>query len=137
MPTSPEFLTPSVGLFTRDVVGLARFYEALGFAETYRYPREGAPDHIELRLDGLTLAISSVEAATRVHGLHPELGGRPAYVLVWTHDTDAAYARLTANGAPSVRPPEDFLSHLRTAWVADPDGNPVNLVQRKGDPSGR
>jgi len=27
-------------------------------------------------------------------------------------------------------PPRDFLN-LRSAWVADPDGNPVNIAQRR------
>jgi uncharacterized glyoxalase superfamily protein PhnB len=126
-----EFATPSVGLFTRDVPRLVRFYEGLGFRETYRDTPDGLPAHVELRLDGLTIAVSSVTAAQDVHGLRPDLGGRPAYLLLWTSDADAAYARLTAAGAPSLRPPHDFRTDLRTAWVTDPDGNFVNLVQRR------
>lgn len=120
-----------MGLFTSDVPRLAKFYESLGFVEEYRYPPEGEPEHIEAKLEGLTIAISSAEAAVKGHGLDPKMGGRPAYVLVWTDDVDAAYERLTAMGAPSLSKPHDFLKTLRNAWVADPDGNPVNLAQRR------
>jgi len=39
---------------------------------------------------------------------------------------------LTADGAPSLSEPHDFLSDLRLAWVADPDGNPIQLAQKRG-----
>jgi uncharacterized glyoxalase superfamily protein PhnB len=126
------FQTPSIGLLTRDVPRLVVFYQGLGFRETYRYPREGPPEHVEVKLGDLTLGISSVDAAVNRHGLSPNLSGRPVYIVLWTRDTDAAYARLTAHGAASLRPPHDFLTDLRTAWVADPDGNPINVVQRRG-----
>ena len=29
------------------------------------------------------------------------------------------------------REPHDFLDSLRAAWVADPDGNPVQIVTRR------
>ncbi|MFZ0829796.1 MAG: VOC family protein [Thermoplasmata archaeon] len=125
------FQDPSIGLFTRNVIRLVKFYEGLGFRETYRNPTTGPPEHVELKLAGLTIAVSSVDAAIASHGLNPDLGGRPVYILLWTRDTDAAYTRLTAEGASSLRPPHDFLPNLRTAWVADPDGNPISLAQRR------
>ena len=136
IPTLPEpaparFLTSSVGPFTHEVPRLVKFYEGLGFRETYRNTRDGTPDHVELKLDGLTLAVSSVKAAISVHGPPPDLGGRLAYVFIWTSDTDAAYRAPVGAGAPSVRPPQDFRADLRTAWIVDPDGNFVNRVYRR------
>lgn len=84
-----------------------------------------------MKLDGFTIGISSVEAAVARHGVSPKLGGRPAYILLWTNNADAAYDRLTAGGVTSLQPPHDFLSNLRTAWVEDPDGNPINLAHRR------
>jgi predicted enzyme related to lactoylglutathione lyase len=50
---------------------------------------------------------------------------------MWTDDTDAAFAAVTAKGATVLSPPHDFLSaSLRAAWIADPDGNPVQLATR-------
>ena len=128
---SIEFQHPAVGLFTRDVNRLVRFYGELGFRETYRHPKEGPPEHVELKLEAFTIAVSSVDAAVTGHGLNPTLGGRPVYLTLWTASVDDAYARLTAAGAPSLKAPRDFLSNLRSAWVADPDGNPINLAQHR------
>ena len=120
-----------MGLITRDVSRLVEFYRRLGFVETFRTPASGVPTHVKLKTGGLTIGISSYDAAVEDHGLHPDLGGRPACILLWTNDADAAYARLVAGGAASLSPPRDFRDRLRTAWVADPDGNPVNLAQRR------
>jgi catechol 2,3-dioxygenase-like lactoylglutathione lyase family enzyme len=125
------FRRPAINVYSRDVVRLVTFYEGLGFRETFRTPKDGAPDHVEVLLDGFTIGIASVEAAIADHGLHPNLGGRPVEIVLWTDDTDSSYARLTADGAPSLSPPHDWLSDLRLAWVADPDGNPIQLAQHR------
>jgi catechol 2,3-dioxygenase-like lactoylglutathione lyase family enzyme len=125
------FSSPGINVYSRDVMRLVRFYEGLGFRETFRTPEDGSPNHVELVLDGFTIGIASVEAAIADHGLSPSLGGRPVEILLWTDDTDRDYARLIADGAPSLSPPHDWLSDLRLAWVADPDGNPIQLAQRR------
>jgi hypothetical protein len=51
-------------------------------------------------------------------------------IVLWTDDADRDYAHLTSEGAPPLSPPHDFLDHLRLAWVGNPDGNPIRLVQR-------
>jgi len=48
---------------------------------------------------------------------------RCAEVVLWTDDVDAAVATLSAQGVPVLT--------LRAAWLADPDGNPVQLVTRR------
>jgi uncharacterized glyoxalase superfamily protein PhnB len=118
-----------------DVVRLVTFYERLGFRETFRTPKDGTPVHAEVTLDEFIVGIASVEVAIADHWLNPNLGGRPVEIVLWTDDTDRDYARLTADGAPSLSPPHDLLSNLRVAWVADPDGNPIQLVQhrKRGD----
>jgi catechol 2,3-dioxygenase-like lactoylglutathione lyase family enzyme len=131
------FRSPAINIYSRDVMRLVAFYELLGFRETFRTPKEGTPVHVEVTLDGFTIGIASVDAAIAEHGLSPNLGGRPVEVVLWTDDTDREYARLTADGAPSLSPPHDFLADLRLAWVADPDGNPIQLAQhRKRDSNG-
>ena len=126
------FRSPAINVYSHDVTRLVAFYEGLGFQETFRTPKVGTPVHVELRLDGFTIGIASVDAAIADHGLKPRLGGRPVEIVLWTDDTDRAYQQLTAAGAPSLSPPHDFLSRLRVAWVADPDGNPIQLVQHRG-----
>jgi len=125
------FATPQINVYSEDVVRLVAFYEGLGFRETFRTPSDGTPIHVELTLDGFVLGIASVDSARDHHGLSPELGGRPVEIVLWTDDTDGDYARLVAAGATSLAEPHDFLAHLRLAWVADPDGNPIQLAGRR------
>ena len=125
------FRKPAINIYSHDVLRLVGFYDGLGFREGFRTPKDGTPVHVEVTLDGFTIGIAAVDAAVADHGLSPDLGGRPVEIVLWTDDTDRDYARLTADGAPSLSAPHDFLADLRLAWVADPDGNPIRLVQRR------
>lgn len=125
------FRSPAINIYSHDVLRLVGFYESLGFRETFRTPEAGAPVHVEVTLDGFTIGIAAVDAAAADHGLSPDLGGRPVEIVLWTDDTDHDYERLTADGAPSLSAPHDFLADLRLAWLADPDGNPIQLAQRR------
>jgi hypothetical protein len=130
--TAPTtFRNPAINIYAHDVMRLVGFYTGLGFQETFRTPAEGTPVHAEVSLAGFTIGIASVDATLADHGLRPDLGGRPIEIVLWTDDADGDYARLTVARAPSLSPPRDFLSYLRVAWVADPDGHPIQLVQRR------
>jgi catechol 2,3-dioxygenase-like lactoylglutathione lyase family enzyme len=119
-------------LYSARVEETVTFYMRLGFAERFRTPSEGPPIHVELDLDGFTLGVADVESARRDHGLDVTPDGRGAEVCVWVDDADAAYADLLAHGATSMSAPHDWLESLRVAWVTDPDGHPVELVQKRG-----
>jgi len=125
------FVSGLVNLYTADIDAALTFYrDRLGFAETFRTPIQGTPEHVELSLDGWVIGLGSVEAARRVHGVDPA-PGQPAMALVlWTDDVDAAFARLTAAGVPAVQPPHDSGNGNRNALVRDPDGNLVELVAK-------
>jgi predicted enzyme related to lactoylglutathione lyase len=126
------FGAPMINLYSRDLARAAAFYSGLGFIETFRTPAVGDPIHVELQLDGFTLGLATLEAAREHHGLKPQGDGRWIEIVVWTADADSALATLVANGAPVLSPAHDFLDgELRAAWIADPDGNPVQLVQRR------
>jgi catechol 2,3-dioxygenase-like lactoylglutathione lyase family enzyme len=121
-----------INIYSRDVMRLVSFYERLGFRETFRTPAQGTPVHVELNLDQFKVGVASVDAAIADHGLSPDLGGRPIEIVFWTDDVDRDFARLVAGGIPSLSPPHDFLAgRLRAAWIADPDGNPIQLVQHR------
>ena len=123
------FRDPQVNFYVRDVETSVRFYTGLfGFEESFRTPSSGPPSHVELRLGGFILGLASIESARSVHGLTTGTGTPRAEVCVWTDDVDRAYANLVAQGVPSLSSPHDFLGRLRAAWVADPDGNPVEIV---------
>lgn len=103
-----RFHDPSVNFFVRDVVRAVQFYtDLLGFTETFRTPKDDAPVHVEMRLGQFTLAVTSVDAALADHGLVVHAGQPSAELVVWTDDTDAAYAAITEKGATSLISPHD------------------------------
>jgi catechol 2,3-dioxygenase-like lactoylglutathione lyase family enzyme len=118
-------------LYSAHVEQTVAFYVRLGFRERFRTPREGSPIHVELELEGFTLGVADVESARRDHGLDVTADGRGAEVCVWVEDTDATYHDLLARGATTMSEPHDWLENLRVAWVSDPDGHPVELVQTR------
>jgi lactoylglutathione lyase len=125
------FSTPLVNLYTRDIEAGLRFYRDLrGFEETFRTPIEGVPEHVELRLDGFTVGLGTVEAARRVHGVEPAPGSPAMVLVVWTDDGDRSYERLLAAGAPVVQTPHNTGNNNRASLLRDPDGNLVEIVAR-------
>lgn len=127
----PVFRTPQVILFSEDLPRAVAFYTGLGFTETFRTPADGEPIHVDLVLDGYKIGISSGASTRDDHGLDPITEGQRAAVILWTDDTAAAYEELVARGAPALAPPHPWLDRLLIAWTADPDGNPIQLVQAR------
>ena len=114
-----RFATPEVILFSSDVERACAFYRRLGFQETFRVPEHGAPIHVDLSLDGYKIGFASFASARQ-----------RATITLWTDDTAHAYRTLTAAGIPGLAEPHTFLGRLLIAWVQDPDGHPIQLVQR-------
>ena len=124
------FKNPQVNLYVKDAEKSAKFYSSLfGFKESFRTPRTGTPIHIELRLGNLILGVASHESVRRIHGLSPGSGPVRGEVALWTDNVDEAFADLKARGARPLSVPHNFGS-LCAAWVADPDGNPIQIVAR-------
>ncbi|HXQ78937.1 MAG TPA: VOC family protein [Thermoplasmata archaeon] len=131
----PTFKNHLFNVYTRDIEKSLQFYRDLvGFTETFRTPKKGPPDHVELELGPLNLAVSTLEALKRDHGFSGGGGPPRAEVVLWVADVDAAYAWMSTKGAPSLSPPHNFAGVLRATWVGDPDGNPVQMVARPGHP---
>lgn len=123
-----RFYDPAVNFFVRDVARTVHFYtDLLGFTETFRTPKDGIPVHVEMRLGQFMLAITSIDAALADHGLVLNPGPQSAELVVWTDDTDEAYAALVEQGAVSLSAPHDFRQTHRVGWVADPEGNPIHI----------
>jgi len=120
-----------VNLYTRDIEAGVRFYrDLLGFVETFRTPTEGTPSHVELRLNGFTVGLGTVEAAREVHGVDAAPGSPAMALAVWTDDVDRAYQQLVDAGVPAVQPPHDTGNNNRAALLRDPDGNLVEIVAK-------
>lgn len=123
------FREPQVVLFSPDVTRAAAFYASLGFEEVFRTPTTGEPIHVDLALDAYRIGIASVASTREDHGLDPVASGQRAAVVLWTDDAGSAYAEMVAAGVPSLAEPQEWLGRLLIAWLADPDGNPVQIVQ--------
>ncbi len=124
------FVTGLVNLYTGDIEAGLRFYrDLLGFTETFRTPTEGVPEHVELRLNGFTVGLGTVEAASRVHGVDAAPGSPAMVLVVWTDDIDGAYQELVAAGVPVLQPPHNT-GNNRNALLRDPDGNLVEIAAK-------
>lgn len=69
-------------------------------------------------------------AQTLEFAILPPANSAPAFELGFkVDDVDAAYRELTGKGVPSVASPADRPWGQRTAYVRDPDGYLIELVQ--------
>jgi lactoylglutathione lyase len=127
------FANAFVNLYTRDIEAALRFYRDLfGFRETFRTPKKGTPEHVELNLNGFGLGLGTVEAAKRVHGVDASPGSPAMVLVVWTDDVDKAFEKLRSVGTPVDQPPHNTGNNNRNALLRDPDGNLVEIVSKMG-----
>ena len=125
------FRDPQINLYVKSVETSVHFYrELFGFSEAFRTPKEGTPIHVELRLGYLTLGLASIESARHLHGIVSADGPPRSEVVLWVDNVDEAFSMLKEKGAKPLSEPHDFIGSVRGAWVADPDGNPVQIVMR-------
>ncbi len=126
----PGYHDAQVILFVADTEAAARFYAHFGFRETFRTD-ETPPIKVEMALGGFGLGLALPGPAAQSHGITPVTAGHRACITLWTDDVEAAYRAAIAAGARDHAAPHPFLDgRLRVAFVEDPDGHPVQLVQR-------
>ncbi|MCO7126984.1 VOC family protein [Sporolactobacillus shoreicorticis] len=125
-----KFKTPQINLYVENLDVSKAFYEKLGFTLTFTATIEDQAVHHELQMDGFTLGIATKDSAREVHGLIPGANSG-CELVVWTENTDSAIHYLLKNGAQLLSEPHDFLGHLRSGWIRDPDGNPIQVVCKK------
>jgi lactoylglutathione lyase len=118
-------------LYTADMERALAFYrDLLGGNQTFATPAEGTPEHVELRLGGIVVALSSRDAVPR-QGLPAATAGHPMELVVGCDSADGTLATLRAAGAPVLVEPYSHVSGHRRAYVADPDGNWIALVSKQ------
>jgi catechol 2,3-dioxygenase-like lactoylglutathione lyase family enzyme len=118
-------------LYVDDIersVGLYR--DIFGMTETYRFPRDGAAEHVELKLGKAVLGISSA-AGLISQGMPPATRGTPFELAFGTDDTDTSFRLLTAAGCRPLREPFDTTAGNRSAYVEDYDGNRLSIYARR------
>jgi catechol 2,3-dioxygenase-like lactoylglutathione lyase family enzyme len=77
-----------VNLYAEDVEAAIAFYIALGFEESYRYHPAGTPEHVEARNSGLTIGVSSIEAARTHHGFEASQDGASVEIVLWCNGSE-------------------------------------------------
>ncbi|MGL5908639.1 MAG: VOC family protein, partial [Phycicoccus sp.] len=87
---------------------------------------------VDLVLDGYRLGLATERSTREDHALDPVAHGQRAAVILWSDDAAAGFARLVELGAEPLHPPRPWLGRLLIAWVEDPDGHLVQVVERTG-----
>lgn len=117
-------------VYAGDVEGFVSFYKLFGFQEHVRLPPAGDAGYVGMRRDSAELAIVTLESPRQLLGV--EVGSLPRFeMFVYVDDADDQVIALRDAGTTVLREPEDMPWGERVAYVADPDGNPVALAERR------
>ncbi|MEA5153364.1 VOC family protein [Raineyella sp.] len=119
-----------------DLDASLEFYRALGYREVGRVTVEDGSVLAVLAFPGEMTA--SLELVHRPEDGAVELGTGFHHLVVQVHDLAAALAGLTTAGWEPTRPEAPGGSEgPRTAWITDPDGYRIELVEwPSGHPDG-
>ena len=111
-----------------DIDRSVAFYEALGFEEVGRMPIRDEAINVFMGLpgDGPRLEL------TYNHGVDGyELGTGYNHIAITAEDLDATLERLAAQGIEPEKPPYRVREGgSRLAFVSDPDGYRIELIER-------
>ncbi|MGH8984289.1 MAG: VOC family protein [Acidimicrobiia bacterium] len=108
---------PFLIVSVRDLPAMRRFYEQLGFSQTYQFPPEGEPCFVTMERGTSSIRIGAGRETDE---------DRFGY-WVYVDDVDATLELLRTSGAPVVAEPEDQPWGERVARTRDPDGNLIYL----------
>ena len=124
-----RYISALVTIYASDIVKSALFYGGtLGLTETYRFPKIGAPEHMEFNGGNATIAVSS-PAGLISHGMPQATPGHPFEIGMKTDDVDAAIHQLRSAGVLIIKEPSLSAAGNKYAYVADPDGTWISLYQ--------
>ena len=117
-----------VAIRVKDVDRTLAFYvEKLGFKEMFRLEREGKLWIVYLRITDTQFlevfpdAIGDRAPDREANGLN--------HVCLEVNDIDAAVTELTQTGVPLAREKQLGADGNFQAWIEDPDGNRIELMQ--------
>ena len=108
-------------LAVADLAAGRRFYEQLGFEQTYQFPPDGEPGYVTMQRAGASLGLTLATGDGDVE---------PFAYWVYVEEVDATVAVLRAHGVTVVEEPVDQPWGERVARVRDPAGTLVHLGQR-------
>jgi lactoylglutathione lyase len=125
------FLSAFPSLYVFDMNQSLAFYrDLLEFEETFRFPDNGEPEHVELRLGDSLIGLTTYAAAKEGSVSAPTLG-HPFELAIWAEDADEAISRLREARVPILVEPNVSNAGIVRSYVSDPDGNWLAIVSRK------
>jgi lactoylglutathione lyase len=126
----PTFSDALITVYSPDIARGMHFYgKILGLQETYRFPYDGEPEHVEFRVGTTTVAVSS-PAGLASHGMPPPTPGHPFEIGLKVDNVDTLISELREQGVTIVREPFSSKAGNRTAYIADPDGNWISVYHK-------
>ena len=127
-----EFAAVQVNLWCDDVERCAAFFRRLGMPERFRFPPDGEPHQVEVDAAGVRIGFSSARVGAELFGI-ATIPGENTEVVLWCDDVDGLHrTALDAGGEPVTSPTDSPDGRLRYAWLRDPEGHRVKLVQERG-----
>jgi catechol 2,3-dioxygenase-like lactoylglutathione lyase family enzyme len=116
-----------IAIYTRDLARLERFYtQTLGFPVVRRWDDAGI---VFVDAGGLWLELTRQDApneGVRPHALDQGVGIN--HLALQVEHIDIIFHELVARGVRALAPPADYKA-VRVAFLADPDGNVLELIQ--------
>ena len=129
-----------VGLSVTDLDGMAEWYaNAFGWKITggFEVPPIQLTGKFVVGEDGVAIELLKREGSVRPVSFDsvPTMAGNQGYghIALRVADVDALHDRLVSLGATSIMSPRPApVADSRMAYVADPEGNFIELLTRKG-----
>jgi lactoylglutathione lyase len=122
------FREPFPILHVEDVERSLRFYvENFGFEEEFRFPDEGPPEFVFLRMGETGIGIGGKGEP----GVPDWPHGRPTgsfQLCIYAEDAGAAAQRLVAAGVPRLTEPREMPWGEKLAFFEDPDRNLIHVT---------
>jgi lactoylglutathione lyase len=129
--------TLHIGLRVTDLDESLAFYAALGYEVVGSVPATSLGDLTMIKLPDDPFV--TIELVSRSPVRVSDSADRLSHLVIKVESMDAAVANLAAAGIRPDEPPAspDGSDEFQTAWITDPDGNRIELVQwPSGHPDG-
>jgi lactoylglutathione lyase len=114
----------------RDLATARAFYvRAFGAVQAYQFPPDGEPVYVTLRIGSGQVALG-VGTGPALYGEIPlPATGHAVDVCLYVPDLDAVVAAAPGAGGTVVVPPADMPWGERVAYLGDPDGTMLLVIQ--------
>ncbi len=121
---------PHIAIYTRDLARLEAFYtRTLGFPVVRRWDAAGI---VFVDAGGLWIELTRQDApdeGTRPRALDQGVGMN--HLALWVEQVDQMFQQLAGLGVHVLAAPADY-ENVRVAFLADPDGNVLELIEDHG-----